>query len=102
MTTTVKIHVNGAYRARVDITYKDGSTEMHTIDAAGERQGKEQSFSLRHPADATFHIVEEETSMPREYQPGDFKALADDPDEDAELPDLSHDSGEFPDNPTEG
>lgn len=53
MTTTVKVHVNGAYTATVVQTNKDGSEQSHTING-----GEEKSFSLGHPAEATFKITE--------------------------------------------
>lgn len=63
MTTTVKVHVNGRYRATViqkDAVY--GEHEPAIVD--GNYEGSpnptgEKSFSLYHPASATFEITEE-------------------------------------------
>jgi hypothetical protein len=50
MTTTVKVHVNGNYRA----TVKQDDREPVTID-----HGEEKSFYLPHPANSTFVVTEE-------------------------------------------
>ena len=62
MTTTVKIHVNGHYRA----TVKQDDLEPVTVD--GNYEGSpnpsgERSFYLAHPAKSTF-AIEEEISAP--------------------------------------
>lgn len=67
MTTTVKVHVNGRYRAKVKQTRADGTTEETTVE--GNYEGSpnpsgERSFYLSHPAQATFEISEE--SVPAE------------------------------------
>lgn len=54
MTTIVKVHVNGNYRATVDVTYADGRTDQQKVEPQ-----EEKSFSIGHPADATFHVTEE-------------------------------------------
>lgn len=60
MTTTVKIHVGGKYRAHVAISHADGAQEEHVVDGNGvEGATGERSFHLRHPADATFKVSEE-------------------------------------------
>ena len=64
MTTTVKIHVGGKYRAQVEVTHADGAQESHTVDGDGVEQGaqgstNERSITLRHPADATIRVTEE-------------------------------------------
>lgn len=58
MTTTVKVHVNGRYRA----TVKQDDREPVVVD--GNYEGSpnpsgEKSFWLPHPAKATFEISEE-------------------------------------------
>ena len=63
MTTTVKVHVNGRYKATVTQTKADG-TVLPPVEVDGNYEGTsnpggEKSFSLMHPADATFRVVEE-------------------------------------------
>lgn len=63
MTTTVKVHVNGRYRATVTQTKADG-TVLEPVVVEGNYEGSpnpggEHSFGVYHPADATFHIKEE-------------------------------------------
>lgn len=66
MTTTVKIHVNGRYRATVVQTNADGvKSDPFVIE--GNYQGSpnpsgEHSFHLYHPAIATFDVTEEQVS----------------------------------------
>lgn len=55
MTTTVKIHVNGKYRA----TVKQDNREPVTIDGNYNGGSGEKSFSLPHPAKSNFAITEE-------------------------------------------
>lgn len=55
MTTTVKIHVNGKYRA----TVKRDGYEPETVEGNYNGGSGEKSFSLPHPAKATFEISEE-------------------------------------------
>lgn len=50
MTTTVKVHVNGAYRA----TVRQDDREPVTVEG-----GEEKSFTLAHPANSTFVVTEE-------------------------------------------
>lgn len=62
MTTTVKVHVNGRYRATVVQTHADGSKSPPVI-VEGNYEGSpnpsgEHSFHLRHPATGTFEITE--------------------------------------------
>jgi hypothetical protein len=52
MTTTVKIHVNGNYRA----TVKQGSRPGQEVQIG---PNEEKSFGLPHPATDTFEITEE-------------------------------------------
>jgi hypothetical protein len=62
MTTTVKVHVNGRYRATVKITDVNGRVEQHTVDGnymGSPNPSGEKSFGLYHPAQATFDITEE-------------------------------------------
>lgn len=54
MTTTVKVHVNGNYRASVHVEHENGQTEDRKIGPNAE-----QAISLQHPAEATITIVEE-------------------------------------------
>lgn len=63
MTTTVKVHVNGQYRAFVTQTNANG-TSLEPIKIEGNYKGSpnpsgEASFHLSHPASATFAIREE-------------------------------------------
>jgi len=63
MTTTVKVHVNGRYRA----TVKQNGHEPVIVE--GNYKGSpnpsgEQSFYLPHPATATFEITEEQVPVP--------------------------------------
>lgn len=55
MTTTVKVHVNGRYRA----TVKQDDREPVTIEGNYNGGSGEESFSLPHPATGTFEITEE-------------------------------------------
>jgi hypothetical protein len=58
MTTTVKVHVNGRYRATVVQDDKEPVVvEGNYAGGSGER-----SFSLSHPADSTFRITEEQVA----------------------------------------
>jgi hypothetical protein len=60
MTTTVRIHVGGKYRAHVHVSHAEGTQEEHVVDGTGvEGASGELSISLRHPADAIFKISEE-------------------------------------------
>lgn len=60
MTTTVKVHVNGKYRAHVNVSHASGEQEEHQVDGNGvEGASGELVISLRHPADATFRVSEE-------------------------------------------
>ena len=65
MTTTVKIHVNGAYRATVIKINADGVRAMPVV-VEGNYKGSpnptgEYTFHLYHPAIASFEISEEPT-----------------------------------------
>ena len=55
MTTTVKVHVNGRYRA----TVKQDDRDPVIIEGNNEG-GTEKAFYLSHPAKATFEISEEQ------------------------------------------
>ncbi len=62
MTTTVKVHVNGRYKADVKVTYANGT--VHEAVVEGNYEGSpnpsgEQSFSC-YPAPVTFVISEKE------------------------------------------
>lgn len=63
MTTSVKVHVNGRYRAHVVQRNADGS--VHTsVQVEGAYDGSpnpsgERIFQLPHPARATFEVSEE-------------------------------------------
>lgn len=61
MTTSVKVHVNGRYRATVK--QKDSMGERtHVVEgnyAGSPNPSGEQSFWLTHPANAIFTITEE-------------------------------------------
>jgi hypothetical protein len=56
MTTTVRVHVNGKYRA----TVKQDDKEPVTVEGNYNGGSGERSFSLPHPAKATFEITEEQ------------------------------------------
>lgn len=59
MTTTVKVHVNGNYRATVRQITAD-RTHLQPVVIDGDAPGgKEHYFGLHHPAHATFTISEE-------------------------------------------
>ena len=55
MTTTVKIHVNGKYRAIV----KQDDLDPVTVEGNYNGGSGEKHFYLPHPAKATFEISEE-------------------------------------------
>lgn len=55
MTTTVKIHVNGKYRA----TVKQDEREPVTVEGNYNGGTGEMSFPLPHPASGTFVVTEE-------------------------------------------
>lgn len=55
MTTTVKIHVNGKYRA----TVVQDAREPVTVEGNYNGGSGEKSFYLSHPADSTFRVTEE-------------------------------------------
>jgi len=64
MTTTVKVHVNGRYRATVKQTNASGLKQPDPVVVEGNYQGSpnpsgEHSFYLSHPAHSTFDISEE-------------------------------------------
>jgi hypothetical protein len=56
MTTTVKIHVNGKYRATVK---QDQNDPVIVLGNGVPGESGERSFYLSHPADSTFVVVEE-------------------------------------------
>jgi hypothetical protein len=63
MTTSVKVHVNGRYRATVKQTTADG-TKLDPVLVDGNYEGSpnpsgERVFWLHHPATSTFDISEE-------------------------------------------
>jgi hypothetical protein len=55
MTTTVKVHVNGQYRA----TVKQDGRDPVIVEGNYNGGSGEKSFYLPHPAKATFEISEE-------------------------------------------
>lgn len=60
MTTTVKVHVNGKYRATVFQTNADGVEALPVVVEGNYNGGSgEKSFHLYHPAKGTFVISEE-------------------------------------------
>lgn len=65
MTTTVKVHVNGKYRATV--VQDDGEP----VEIEGNYNGGsgERSFSLPHPANAVFEISEKQVAEGDERPP---------------------------------
>jgi hypothetical protein len=58
MTTTVKVHVNGHYRATVKQDDREPVIVEGNYEGSPNPSG-ERSFSLPHPAHATFEITEE-------------------------------------------
>lgn len=60
MTTTVKVHVGGKYRAHVNVSHASGEQEEHTVDGSyeGSPAAGELTINLRHPADAVIKISE--------------------------------------------
>lgn len=65
MTTTVKVHVNGRYRA----TVKQDDREPVIVEGNYNGGTGEKSFSLPHPAKGTFVITEEQVPA-EEYTSG--------------------------------
>lgn len=55
MTTTVKVHVNGKYRA----TVKQDDKEPVVVEGNYNGGTGERSFYLAHPANSTFVVTEE-------------------------------------------
>ena len=55
MTTTIKVHVNGKYRA----TVKQDDLEPVVVEGNYNGGSGEKSFYLPHPAKGTFEISEE-------------------------------------------
>ena len=58
MTTSVKIHVNGRYRAKVKRSNGEETVIEGNYEGSPNPSG-EHSFSLPHPATDTFEITEE-------------------------------------------
>lgn len=58
MTTTVKVHVNGKYRA----TVKQDDYEPVIVEGNYNGGSGERSFALRHPAKGTFVVTEEQVA----------------------------------------
>ncbi len=56
MTTTVKVHVNGKYRA----TVKQDDRDPVTVEGNYNGGSGEKAFYLPHPAKGTFEISEEQ------------------------------------------
>jgi hypothetical protein len=65
MTTTVKVHVNGKYRATVTQNGRDPVT----VEGNYNGGSGEASFHLPHPARATFEISEEAVAEGDERKP---------------------------------
>jgi hypothetical protein len=68
MTTTIKVHVNGRYRATVTQVNGDGR-QFEPVVVEGNYEGSpnpsgEWTFGLPHPAAATFEITEEPVPIP--------------------------------------
>lgn len=62
MTTAINIHVNGRYRAKVEMNHMNGQSSVDVVE--GNYEGSpnpsgEKVFYLSHPADATFRVTEE-------------------------------------------
>jgi hypothetical protein len=58
MTTSVKVHVNGRYRATVTQDYLPPVVVEGNYDGS-PNPGGDHYFNLPHPAKSTFEIVEE-------------------------------------------
>jgi len=58
MTTSVRVHVNGRYRAMVKQNDRDPVVVEGNYEGSTNPSG-EQVFHLPHPATATFEITEE-------------------------------------------
>lgn len=58
MTTTVRVHVNGKYRA----TVKQDDRDPVTVEGNYNGGSGEKSFCLSHPARGTFVVTEEPVS----------------------------------------
>lgn len=70
MTTTVKVHVNGRYRADVTVTYGNGHTEQVVVEGnydGSPNPSGERSFSC-YPAPVTF-VVSEKEAVPEAEAP---------------------------------
>ena len=65
MTTTVKVHVNGKYRA----TVKQDNNEPVIVEGNYNGGSGERSFYLPHPAKGTFVITEEQVVDGDERKP---------------------------------
>ena len=59
MTTSVKVHVNGRYRATVKQTPGGSVTVVEGNYAGSPNPSGEHVFWLPHPASATFEVTEE-------------------------------------------
>lgn len=59
MTTTIKVHVNGKYRA----TVKQDDRALVIVEGNYNGSSGEKTFNLPHPAKATFEISEEQVAI---------------------------------------
>lgn len=62
MTTSIKIHVNGRYRAKVEMNHMNGQSTVDVVEGNYEGSSNpsgEKVYYLSHPADATFRVTEE-------------------------------------------
>lgn len=68
MTTTIKIHVNGRYKATIKQTTGAGAV-LDPVVVHGNYDGSpnpsgERSFYLSHPATSIFEVTEEQVPVP--------------------------------------
>lgn len=68
MTTTIKVHVNGRYRATVTQDDKEPVVVEGNYKGSPNKSG-EHSFHLSHPATGVFRIKEE--AVPEDEKPAD-------------------------------
>lgn len=108
MTTSITVRVTGNYLSKVthkghDPVFvdgrgkKDGATFQFIVPDADAEAGMDlnvtHEVSPARPGDSDYVEPAGDSAemLLKEYQPGDFKALADDPNDDTELPDLTDD-----------
>lgn len=72
MTTTVKVHVNGRYRANVKVSHASGDQEELVVEGAYDGSPNPTGYGyvyMRHPADAVIRVSEEPVPAEENKQP---------------------------------